>query len=237
MCQHGFRANWSSSYTFPSPTGLDRDPPLTAFGMQQANELAKHLAGNEDKIDRIYCSSFYRCMQTATAFAELPSIDLPIHVETGIGEWYGQTTGSHPEWLKAKELASYFPRTVLDYEPLLGQNPTGETMADIHARVKEFLRRLVKNTDNVDGPRTVLFVTHAATNIALGRALTHQPEREVRTGCCSLGRYVLEGKDNGYGKWRCTMNGDCSFLTEGEQRNWEFDGDIPIEIADDSAKL
>lgn len=27
--------------------------------------------------------------------------------------------------------------------------------------------------------------------------------------------------------WKCIRNGDTSFLSEGEERNWWFDGDIP----------
>lgn len=55
---------------------------------------------------------------------------------------------------------------------------------------------------------------------------------DVRTGTCSLGKYVRNGAH-----WRCELNGDCSFLANGEERNWYFDGDIPVYENDNTSKL
>lgn len=86
----------------------------------------------------------------------------------------------------------------------------------------------------------------------MGRALTGDEEREVRVGTCSLSEYrrrkveVVDEKkiDEAGGKvdwrggrgvaggWDMIRNGDCSFLKEGEERNWFFDGeeswDFPV---------
>jgi len=48
---------------------------------------------------------------------------------------------------------------------------------------------------------------------------------DVHTGTASLGEYVRSTK--GPGRWECVRNGDTSFLVNGEERNWWFDGDIP----------
>jgi transcription factor C subunit 7 len=40
-----------------------------------------------------------------------------------------------------------------------------------------------------------------------------------------LGEYVRDTNNNG--KWTIVRNGDTSFLSGGEERNWWFDGDIP----------
>jgi hypothetical protein len=48
---------------------------------------------------------------------------------------------------------------------------------------------------------------------------------DVHTGTASLGEYVRDKKDPG--RWTCVRNGDTSFLENGEERNWWFDGDIP----------
>jgi hypothetical protein len=40
-----------------------------------------------------------------------------------------------------------------------------------------------------------------------------------------LGEYIRDTGD--LGRWKCVRNGDTSFLAEGEERNWWFDGDIP----------
>jgi len=55
---------------------------------------------------------------------------------------------------------------------------------------------------------------------------------DVHTGTASLGEYVRElgTGDSGTGElgtWKCIRNGDSSYLSGGEERNWWFDGDIP----------
>jgi len=48
-------------------------------------------------------------------------------------------------------------------------------MSEIHARARRALERIVRRADQ-DGLRCLVLCTHAATNIALGRALTGDPE-------------------------------------------------------------
>jgi transcription factor C subunit 7 len=48
-------------------------------------------------------------------------------------------------------------------------------MDEIHTRVQTALDTLIKRADE-DALHTILLCTHAATNIALGRALTGDPE-------------------------------------------------------------
>jgi transcription factor C subunit 7 len=48
---------------------------------------------------------------------------------------------------------------------------------------------------------------------------------DIRTGTASLGEYIRESQ--GRSQWICLRNGDSSFLSGGEERNWWFDGDIP----------
>ncbi|KAL7008351.1 C6 zinc cluster transcription factor-like protein [Cystobasidiomycetes sp. EMM_F5] len=54
IARHGFRQgfNWPKT-----PTGIKRDPPLTAFGETQAKELATYFLNNPDiKLDAIFSS-------------------------------------------------------------------------------------------------------------------------------------------------------------------------------------
>ena len=48
-------------------------------------------------------------------------------------------------------------------------------MSEIHGRARRALERIVRRADE-DGLRCLVLCTHAATNIALGRALTGDPE-------------------------------------------------------------
>jgi broad specificity phosphatase PhoE len=48
-------------------------------------------------------------------------------------------------------------------------------MVGVHERVQKALDKIIEDADE-QGLETIIFCTHAATNIALGRALTHDPE-------------------------------------------------------------
>ncbi|RAL05163.1 phosphoglycerate mutase family protein, partial [Aspergillus ibericus CBS 121593] len=129
LTRHGHRLNWTIDYKtgtyhsqFPTPTGNPADPTLTSHGVRQSHELAAHFTS--DKISpkpfRVYCSPFYRCLQTIQPAVEAlqkqqqellyeqagtdrsndPSIidkqaDLVVRVEPGLGEWFGPTTFFH----------------------------------------------------------------------------------------------------------------------------------------------
>jgi len=66
-----------------SPTGIPSDPPLAAHGTEQARELMAHLIKLDPKIDKIYSSPFYRCLETVNPTAE--ALDLGILVDNGVG--------------------------------------------------------------------------------------------------------------------------------------------------------
>ena len=79
----------------------------------------------------------------------------------------------------------------------------------------------------------MLIVTHAATKIALGSALLQlksvtdvidDNQTVLRAGACSLSKFVRDGEDktNDTIQWKIVMNGNCEFLTQGEEMNWDF---------------
>jgi broad specificity phosphatase PhoE len=59
---------------------------LSEHGVEQAEELGEFLYKIDPKIQRIYSSPFYRCIQTALPAAQ--KLGLEILPEPGIGEWY-----------------------------------------------------------------------------------------------------------------------------------------------------
>lgn len=104
------RLNWTIDYKtgtykaqFPTPTGNPADPTLTSHGVRQSHELAAHIAspGFQPKPFRVYCSPFYRCLQTIQPTVEAlkakqqqssdgdgdidPCADFDVRVENGIG--------------------------------------------------------------------------------------------------------------------------------------------------------
>mgnify|MGYP001584736483 FL=1 len=68
-----------------------------------------------------------------------------------------------------------------------------------------------------EGVKHVVIFTHAATNIAMARALMGRRE-SVRSGTCSVGKYVRKGQGReGLGEWARLMDGECGFLEKGEE--------------------
>ncbi|TGZ81124.1 phosphoglycerate mutase-like protein [Ascodesmis nigricans] len=261
IARHGFRSNWTTSptgvytITIASPTGIPNDPPLTAHGVKQAKELAEYVSKLEPKVDRIYSSPFYRCIQTINPLAE--ALDKPIYPENGIAEWFGLAPFSHPSPASPTVLHTFYPRVLTPYSPVLIPPSNGESLAGIHDRVALSLTKVIAAIDRLhhsgapDAPKTIILCAHAAPNIAMGRVLTGDENADIRVGTCSLSEYrrkkvevvderALEetGKVQWKGKgvaggWTCVRNGDCSFLKNGEERNWWFDGeeswDFPVK--------
>jgi transcription factor C subunit 7 len=69
----------------------------------------------------------------------------------------------------------------------------------------------------------VLITTHAAPKIALARALVGDRNLSVRTGTCSLDKFVLpDDKVGEPGDWEMVENGSTHYLSGGEEMHWSF---------------
>ncbi|KAL7008352.1 C6 zinc cluster transcription factor-like protein [Cystobasidiomycetes sp. EMM_F5] len=146
-------------------------------------------------------------------------------------------TGLHPRPFAASTLQTYFPHVqASSHRSLLVVSQSGESIQGLHERAKEFLRRFVAYVDaNLPNVKSVLLVSHAATVIALGRALVGHPDMDVRAGTASLSHYtrsletVRQAEHDSYGHWTCKSNGETGHLAGGEQRNWSFEGEVDYE--------
>ena len=108
------------------------------------------------------------------------ALDLPIHLDEGIAEWYGllheQLSPDHPTPLNVDDWPKFFPGVKFRKgETGIVPSRRGETMKQIHERVQKASTVLIRCAD-AEGLNTIILCTHAATNIALGRALTGVPE-------------------------------------------------------------
>jgi transcription factor C subunit 7 len=122
----------------------------------------------------------------------------------------------------ATALKAYFPCVEDMYVPLTGVSHYGETIEELHVRSAIAMKRLLDDLRrNAPDVRTVLIMTHAATKIALGRALTKNIKLDVRTGTCSVDKY--SAKQNGQlGQWEMEFTGKTDFLSKGEEMHWTF---------------
>ncbi|KAL5113405.1 hypothetical protein ACEQ8H_008702 [Pleosporales sp. CAS-2024a] len=232
-----------------TPTGIPTDPPLTSKGVQQSHELADYLCSIEPPIDRIYSSPFYRCLQTLK-----PTTDRlfrqgtatgKIRVDRSVGEFFGRASWEHPSPPDLKILAPLFDHLDQDYASLHVPAPKGETIVELHERVRNALDNIVATLDrDPEQPRTVLICTHAATMIAAGRVLTGQMPEDPDTDdfqCFTAGLSKFVRKSTNLekgvaGNWTCELNSDTSYLSGGPERGWHFNGDESFIAFPDDAK-
>ncbi|KAJ7492572.1 histidine phosphatase superfamily [Mycena latifolia] len=236
IARHGFRMNWINS-TWKSETGLPRDPPLAAFGVTQAQELAAYFLSlpEDQRPTAIFSSPYYRCLQTVNPVSA--ALGVPIYVEHGISEWYSpvaEGTGLHPRPGSAASLRPHFPDTIdPDAWASVWLPPRkGEDVTEVHDRAGAFLDVFVPEVERKfpAAHRRILLVSHAATAIALARALVGNRELPMRVGCCSLTE-VVRKRDviPILGGWDALRLADGAHLKEGASREWGFED---IEIAD-----
>ncbi|KAL2074702.1 hypothetical protein VTL71DRAFT_8481 [Oculimacula yallundae] len=216
VTRHGFRSNWvvdpktgEYSTSIPSPTGIASDPSLAGYGVVQSKELASHLTTLSPPIERIYSSPFYRCIQTIT-----PTVDLlastpspsttpettQVRGENGIGEWYGMARFDHPSPAEPALLKKLFPHYNESYKPAIKPSVNGETIDELHDRTAYALHRIIEQSDR-EGVKAVVLCTHAATLIAIGRALTGRmpediAEEDFRPFTCGVSTFVRRKKDS-----------------------------------------
>lgn len=230
--------------------------------MDQAKELAAHLTEKASPpIDVIFSSPFYRCIQTLAPTVTSISAartaaglqPLPIHIENGLGEFYGLARFDHPSPASNEVLATHFNNLNTSYEPVIRPSVNGESLPTIHDRIAYCLHHVIRKLDaDPAGPKSLLICTHAASMICIGRALTgNMPsdfgEDDFKCFTCSMSKFVrrntsttepttdeiwdpskpetipdVKWKDGRgvQGGWDCKVNGDCSFLSKGEERGW-----------------
>lgn len=172
-----------------------------------------------------------------------------IRGENGVGEWYGTARFTHPSPAEPEVLKGFFKRYDADYQPVIKPNENGEGIDELHDRTAYALHKIIEKSDK-EGVKAICICTHAATLIAIGRALTgFMPENiadeDFRPFTCGVTTFVRRSGEkteipastwagpgtgvpviswrdgNGVGGgWEVKGNGDCSFLSEGEERGW-----------------
>ncbi|GJE86070.1 histidine phosphatase family protein [Phanerochaete sordida] len=234
IARHGYRLNWVTQ-VWKSETGLPRDPPLAAFGHTQAQELADYFLSlpEDQRPTAILSSPYYRCLQTTKPVSN--ALNVPIYVEHGLSEWYSPVqpgSGLHPRPASAENLRSYFSEIDPSWSSVWYPSRKGEDVPEVHDRTEGVLATVIPELERrFEGKhKRILLVSHAATIIALTRALAGDREKPMRIACCSLttfqrdspGQAPLDG-------WKLLSLGDGSHLKDGATRDWGFED---IVIAD-----
>jgi len=140
-------------------------------------------------------------------------------------------TGLHPRPSDGSALKVHFPEIDDSWPSLWYPSRKGEDVAVLHDRLAGFITDFVSEVQRrFSGVHErVLFVTHAATAIALTRELVGDRGLMFSAACCSL--TVLDHKDAAekdsarpaiVGDWTPRSLGDCAHLKDGSQRAWGF---------------
>ena len=102
----------------------------------------------------------------------------------------------------------------------------------MHARAGGLLRALVPAVEETfkGRHRRILLVSHAATVIALARALVGDEGTPLRVGTCTLtdARRLQPGAGPGEG-WEAVKRADGAHLKEGSLRDWGFEDCVVVD--------
>ncbi|XP_058057221.1 ecdysteroid-phosphate phosphatase isoform X1 [Anopheles bellator] len=147
-----------------NPTLWQKDSPLTNVGRYQARLVGEGMKDAGVKIDAVYSSPSFRCIQTATSCLEGLGLktSLPIHVEPGLFEWMAWYQDGLPEWLSAEELLAADYNIATKYEALSAVEDLKECLLE---KLNEFYHRNSSITEKIINATTgnILIVGHATT--------------------------------------------------------------------------
>ncbi len=190
------------------------------MGETQAKEVAEFFLSlpESERPTAIFSSPYYRCIQTLLPVSQ--ALKIPIYVEHGLAEWYSpvaQNTGLHPRPGSASSLLEFHPPGSIDpdgWKSIHYPSRKGETIAQIHDRIEEFLNDFIPLRPNTE---RVLFCSHAAPIAAMVHVLKGDRDLGVRIGCCSISEFSRQGES-----WIPLKIADGEHMEGGSQREWGF---------------
>lgn len=227
LTRHGFREDWVNT-EWKKTAALPFDPPLAQQGLKQAKELGAALA--PAKVNTIFSSPYYRCIQTANEVATACSLneeeEVKICLESGVGERFNEVEAKKhvpgvPDKRSLDDLLPLFPIIDKEYTsvaPHQACHESKEQILDRGRRVAAIISEIAKKEKG-----TFLIVTHASVLISLVRGFVGDSRLQVRSAVCSVTKLVW---DEEKGIWKMKINGDCSHLSEGEQRPYSFSDEV-----------
>lgn len=198
IARHGNRADFVDR-SWPQTAARPHDPPLSADGHIQAQQLGKRMKG--EPIRHLFASPFLRTLETASHVAE--HLKLPIKIEHGAGEF------QNPDWFKREpdflphdEIRRRFPRVDLSYTSRGAvKYPEHDEQTHCWPRAGKTARALAAEFDG-----DLMIVCHGATMLGLAYGLVENYP-PIHCGLCCLVKVVWAGE-----RWTMELNGDGSHL-------------------------
>ncbi|MBO0992885.1 histidine phosphatase family protein [Bacillus sp. SD088] len=182
--RHGIRLDVDDNKYCRHYLKRKKDIPLSHRGIIQAEETGEFL--KKENVDYIFCSPFFRTLQTAQEVAE--KLDKSFNIEHGFIEHLNQDWfPDYPETISKEEALSIFPNVNPNYESLVRPTyPEIDYEVDVLNRVKKTLDAIMENYDG-----TILVVGHWASAESGAKALMYpEPLDGFNFKMCALNKYV-----------------------------------------------
>ena len=161
MLRHGERADWVQKSRQPANFHLPYDPPLTDFGVTQAEHSADYILSLCPPGAPLYivCSPLYRTIMTAAALAR--KANTTIHLQDGFGEWLysGDFSESPMDKLLCRQtdLGAELGVRIVNTEAI-----TRATYPESHSKVSARVRYVFPRFIAQVSEPVVVIVTHAS---------------------------------------------------------------------------
>ncbi|XP_054081115.1 ecdysteroid-phosphate phosphatase isoform X2 [Zeugodacus cucurbitae] len=208
------------------PDGWQNDSPLTNIGLYQAKLTGEALLDCNARIDHVYCSPAYRCVQTCISTLEgLHSRNkFKIKLEPGLFEWMAWYPDGVPDWMSRSELLEADYNIDTSYHPFISANKLNEcvkeTTEEFYTRNFETVRKIIETTKG-----NILIVAHATTLdtctrqlIGAGPRSTNELRQVIhKIPYCSLG--AVEEMDTG--DWKL-VEPECLPVTHSKNPRFEW---------------
>lgn len=201
VMRHGHRADDPTNPVgIQMPPGRPLDPDLSSIGIEMAKQSGDFL--KDAGIKFIYASPFLRTTHTAAKIAE--KLNLPVHLEWGLGEYFlAQWFSEWPGTTSPQELARLFPM-VDPYSKQTGVMPkTSEGYWEMHDRAMKAVFMLIER----HGDDNFLLVTHAAVACTVPPGLTTWEGWEPRPMLCAISSLT-----KGPSGWKVDFNGKTDHM-------------------------
>jgi len=202
VARHGERIdhvdkNWKATATNAS------DPFLTHCGIRQAAALGKRL--ESVGLSHIFCSPFYRTIQTANEVAKITGVS--IKVESGLSEFL------NPEWFPTKPSMKSMQQ-LKDEFPSIDDTYTSKCIAEYPETREKLIERAAKvaNLLATKYSGNILFIAHGIVCEYTVRGLTNTGPVPYISYCSLLTCAQKKGSESPYYSIENSSEPDVSFM-------------------------